>query len=164
MAEPGVMMLPAVLLAMAEGFAGQRLVVDARLRLPACGAPVMAWADMRGVEGVEVRCAQPAWRVLLPVVADGVRTDPQMGVGQVRMVDEAAGQGADGARALPRFRKGERVTLRMRGRGFLVSLEGVVQGAAPAGRLWVKAAGGDGRRRRARVAADGGLEIGGAGD
>ena len=160
-AETGAMMVQAVLLAMAEGFAGQRLVVDERLLLPQCPAPMMRWADAAGVPArVEVRCDVPAWRVFLPVAAADVAAETvrPARAGLVRMVDDAA---REVGKSLQPYVRGQRVVVRVRGQGFSVSLEAVAEGPARDGRLWVRAAGRDRRRLMARLELDGGLVIDG---
>jgi hypothetical protein len=172
--EIAALLVPAALLALAEGFAGQKLVIDERLLLPVCPALAMAWAAPGGPQAVpmvEVRCDAPAWRVFLPVadgakppVADGQRP-PLVAGGRVYMVDApGAGGGAGGeagGEAARLFRRGERVNVLVRGQGFSVSLEAVAEGPARDGRLWVKTMGAGGRRLLARLEADGTLTIDG---
>jgi flagella basal body P-ring formation protein FlgA len=153
------MMTPLALLALAEGFAGQALVVDERLRLPACERPALGWAAGAPAR-VEVRCDAPAWRVFLPVKT-GQGGPPPYVPGLVRMVD-----GEAGTAALTKVRRGERVAVQVRGAGFVVWLDAVADGAAREGRLWVRVpetagAASRGRRLLVRMGADGVLEIDG---
>lgn len=145
------MVVPAALLAMAEAFAGEKLAIDERLRLPVCPALAMGWADGPGPAMIEVRCDVPAWRVFLPVAT--ANAVPKTGPGLVRM--DAPPE------AERRFRRGELVTVTVRGAGFSVSLEAVAEGPARDGRLWVKTVGGDGRRLLGRLGPDGLLVIDG---
>jgi hypothetical protein len=161
--EIAAMVVPAALLVMAEGFAGQKLVIDERLLLPVCPALAMAWAAPGGQQSVpmvEVRCDAPAWRVFLPV-ADvtkppvvGDEERPPVAAGRVYMVDGPVAEGRT-------FRRGEQVKVLVRGTGFSVSLEAVAEGPARGGRLWVKTMGRGGRRMLARLEADGTLTIDG---
>lgn len=148
------MMTPMALLALAESFAGQALVVDERLRLPACESPSLGWAPSVPAR-VEVRCDVPAWRVFLPVKARGEVAPARPGL--VKMVDAEAGDPA-----LARVRRGDKVQVLVRGTGFVVSLDALADGAAREGRLWVRTADSPrGRRLLVRMAPDGVLEIDG---
>jgi hypothetical protein len=145
MAAAAQIMANADLQAAAERFAGRALLVDNRLALPACAAPDFAWAGLL----VEARCAAPAWRVFL---AQG-NSKAVPGVVYAALAAEVSGP--------PRYRRGERVVVRLAGAGFDVRLEALADGEVKDGRLWVKPVAGDGRRLRVRVEADGQLAIDG---
>ncbi len=134
----------------AERFAGQALLVDDRLQLPACAAPAFAWAGRL----VEARCAAPAWRVFLPPQDEAAGERAAEG----GMVHAAPLRAADGSL---RYRRGERVVVTLAGAGFDVRLEAIADGDVHDGRLWVKPLGGNGRRLRVRVETDGRIAIDG---
>ena len=107
---------------------GARAAVDARLRLAACAAPELSWQSERH-SAVVVRCAAPAWRIYVPVIASAVAA--------VRPA--AAASVAAPLRAEPVVRRGDPVTVEARAAGFAITREGVAMGdAAPGARLLVR--------------------------
>lgn len=109
---------------------GARAAVDSRLRLAACGVPDLSWQSDRQT-AVVVRCAAPAWRIYVPVIASvaPVRAAPQT----------AAAAVAAPVKAEPVVRRGDPVTVEARSAGFAITREGVAMGdAAPGARLLVR--------------------------
>ena len=105
---------------------GARVAVDARLRLAACDAPDLSWQSERHA-AVVVRCAAPAWRIYVPVLA------PPMAA------RAAATSIAAPVRTEPVIRRGDPVTVEARSAGFAITREGVAMGdAAPGARLLVR--------------------------
>lgn len=110
---------------------GARAPVDARLRLAACGAPDLSWQSDRH-SAVVVRCAAPAWRIYVPVLAAPApaRAAPTIA---------AAAAAPLAVRAEPMVRRGDPVTVEARSAGFSITREGVAMGdAAPGARLLVR--------------------------
>lgn len=106
---------------------GARAAVDARLRLAACAAPDISWQSERQT-AVVVRCASPAWRIYVPVIASAVAARPT-----------AMSTTAAPVRAEPVVRRGDPVTVEARASGFAITREGVAMGdAAPGARLLVR--------------------------
>ena len=104
---------------------GARAAVDARLRLADCPAPDLSWQSERQT-AVVVRCAAPAWRIYVPVLAAPA---------PVRLAAAAA----PAARPEPVVRRGDPVTVEARSAGFSITREGVAMGdAAPGARLLVR--------------------------
>lgn len=136
---------PAALAAAASRFAGKPVAIDARLEVADCAQPLFELAGER----VEVRCAAPAWRVFLPFRADG----QAVRAGTVRALTRPE------VRAGPMIRRGERVAVLVEGKGFTVSMDAVADADARDGRLWVRAANGEGRRLLARIREDGSVVI-----
>lgn len=137
------LMDPGGLAAAAARFAGRPVAVDARLQVADCAAPLFTLAGER----VEVRCESPAWRVFLPFRGE---VEPVVRAGVVR---------AGAVKGGPLIRRGERVVVLVEGQGFTVSMDAVADGDAKGGRVWVKAANGEGRRMLARVREDGSVVI-----
>ena len=125
------MMAPLVLQAQVEAFAGVPAMVDARLLLPACARPEMAFAA--GGRSVMVRCAEPAWQVFVPVKAA-----PLMAA----------------AVEAPLVRRGDRVMVEVEGAGFVVGMEAVAEADARDGRVALRPLNG-GRRLVGMVDSEG---------
>lgn len=85
---------------------GPRLPADPRLRLAACAAPLaVAWHGTAR-QSVRVECPGPqTWRIFVAV-------------------DNAAGASAAGTRAAPAIKRGDALTIMVRGRGFSVQQSG----------------------------------------
>lgn len=129
------LMAPAVLQARVEAFAGRPAIVDARLLLPDCAAPVLDWANDRSVA---VRCAAPVWQVFVPV----------------------AGSAAPVASAVPVIRRGDRVVVEAGGAGFVVGLEAIAEADSRDGRVSLRVPSSN-RRLTGTVDADGRVHING---
>lgn len=129
----------ALLAAQIAAFAGAPPLLDSRLQLAECAAPVVAWAGSAHA-GVSVTCAAPVWRLYVPV---GVRGGPA---------------------AIPLVRRGDAVTIAAPGRGFSVSLDAVAEHDAAAGDTVRVRARGNGARLLARVGAGGTLTAAGYND
>lgn len=105
---------------------GPRAPVDARLRLAACAAPDLSWQSERH-SAVVVRCAAPAWRIYVPVLA------PPPPPRQV------AAAIAPAPRPEPVVRRGDPVTVEAKAAGFSITREGTAMAdAAPGARLLVR--------------------------
>lgn len=94
---------------------GPRLPADRRLRLAACATPLaVAWyGSARGA--VQVECPGPrSWRIFV-AVADG------------------ASGGASSARSAPAIKRGDALTIMVRGRGFSVQQAGEAMEAGAVG-------------------------------
>ncbi len=138
---------PPRLQAMVEGFAGVPALVDPRLLLPDCPAPVLGWA---GTGSVEVRCTAPAWRVFVSVGARPAVLQPsEPPATAVRT-------------APPVIRRGDRVMLEAVGEGFTVGIETTAAAdsrddrvalRSPSGRSLTGTIGSDGRVRTSRLGA-----------
>lgn len=140
------MMAPGALQALVEGFAGRPAMVDARLLLPACAAPTLAWSV--GGASVVVACGEPDWRVFVPVGR------PTAAV--VASQDEEPVAAAGG----PVIRRGDRVMVEAGGEGFVVGMETVAESDARDGRVLLRVAGGS-RRLTGSIGADGRVRING---
>ncbi len=146
MAGAGLHALPA-LKAQVEAFAGRPALLDARLLLPACAAPVLAWGA--GQQSVEVRCAGPEWRVFVPLAAASA---VNAGPARVKIAEAAAA-----------IRRGDRVVVEAGGAGFSVSLDAVALADARGDRVPVRRQG-EGPRGRTLsgiIGADGVVRING---
>lgn len=137
-AGAGALMEPAALQARVEAFAGRPALVDPRLLLPECAAPLLAWSA--GGRSVDVRCAAPEWRVFVPVAGSGVAV-------AVAAAPDAA----------PVIRRGDRVVVEAGGEGFVVGLETVAESDSRNGRVALRAPGG--RRLVGVVGDDGQVRI-----
>ena len=100
------------LAAQIAAFTGSAPSLDARLQLPACAAPVIAWAGPTHAAAV-AECDLPAWRIFVPLRSH--------------------------AAALPVIRRGDAVVVEVGGAGFRVTIDGIAETDAAAGdRLRVK--------------------------
>ena len=96
----------------AEAFAGQAIVLDPRLPVPACsGGFAFAWRS-EAQSSVVARCASTAWTMILPV---------------------AAAQRASSRSAPPVVRRGQPVQVMVGGNGFRVLAEGIAERDGRAG-------------------------------
>jgi flagella basal body P-ring formation protein FlgA len=113
----------------AEG--GARAPVDARLRLATCGMVALSWrTDVH--DAVVVACADPAWRIFVPVIAP-----PRAASATPAVV--RTGATAPAPRAEPVIRRGDSVTIEAGSDGFSITREGVAMAdAAPGGRVMVR--------------------------
>ncbi|MEG8041156.1 flagella basal body P-ring formation protein FlgA [Sphingomonas sp. LR60] len=113
----------------AEG--GARAPVDARLRLATCGMVALSWrTDVH--DAVVVACADPAWRIFVPVIAP-----PRAASATPAVV--RTGAAAPTLRAEPVIRRGDSVTIEAGSDGFSITREGVAMAdAAPGGRVMVR--------------------------
>lgn len=125
----------AALAAGAESFADAPVTVDPRLLLPACAAPLFAWAP--GGRSVAASCAAPAWRVFLPL---------------------AGGHAAAVAEAAPSVRRGDQVMVEAMGDGFSVGMEAIAEADAAGGRVALRNVV-TGRRIIGSIGADGVVTI-----
>lgn len=137
------LMSPAVLQAQVEAFAGQPVMVDPRLMLPACVRAEIGWAP--GGRSVAVHCPAPEWRVFIPVGGGAP------GVGAVMELSAARDP-------VPVIRRGDRVTLEAGGDGFVVGMEAVAEADSRDGRVALRPANG-GRRLYGIVGDDGRVRI-----
>lgn len=92
-------------------FAEATPLVDARLALPACPAPLLEWVEPART-AVRASCADPAWRIYVPV----------QGNASARVVQTVA-----------LVRRGDVVTVHIDGPGFAVALEGIAEADGAAG-------------------------------
>ena len=113
----------------AEG--GARAAVDARLRLATCGMVALSWRT-DAHDAVVVACADPAWRIFVPVIAP-----PRAASAAPAVV--RTGAAAPAPRAEPVIRRGDPVTIEAGSDGFSITREGVAMAdAAPGGRVMVR--------------------------
>ncbi|VXC73896.1 flagella basal body P-ring formation protein FlgA [Sphingomonas sp. 8AM] len=113
----------------AEG--GARAPVDARLRLATCGMVALSWRT-DAHDAVVVACADPAWRIFVPVIAP-----PRAATAAPAVLH--AGAVAPAARVEPVIRRGDSVTIEAGSDGFSITREGVAMAdAAPGGRVMVR--------------------------
>ncbi len=133
-----LLMAPADLRVRVEGFAGRPAVVDARLLLPDCPAPLLDWANG---QTVRVRCVAPAWQIFVPVPGAGAIA-------------------AAPAPVLPVIRRGDRVVVEAGGAGFSVGLETIADADSRDGRVALRAPGSN-RRLTGIVGGDGRVRING---
>lgn len=113
----------------AEG--GARAPVDTRLRLATCGMVALSWRT-DAHDAVVVACADPAWRVFVPVIA------PPRAASAAPAVMRA-GAAAPAPRAEPVIRRGDSVMIEAGSDGFSITREGVAMAdAAPGGRVMVR--------------------------
>lgn len=88
---------------------GARLAADRRLQLPACTAPLMVTWHGAARNTVQVACAGPAsWRIFVAIGAAG----------------DASGKASGGQAAAPAVKRGDALTIAVRGRGFSVQQAG----------------------------------------
>lgn len=144
------MIEPARLQAAAEMFAGQAVVVDPRLLLPACRDPAMAWGP--GGRSVAINCAAPAWQVFVPLAAGA----PQVSAGAVQVSAAPAPAVAE----RPRIRRGDRVTVEAAGPGFVIGMAAVADADSREGRVLLRPDGGS-RRMTGIIGDDGRVRLGG---
>lgn len=110
---------------------GARAPVDARLRLATCGMVALSWRT-DAHDAVVVACADPAWRIFVPVIAP-----PRTASAAPAML--RAGAVAPAPRAEPVIRRGDAVTIEAGSDGFSITREGVAMAdAAPGGRVMVR--------------------------
>ncbi len=164
------MIEPARLQAAAEMFAGQAVVVDPRLLLPACRDPAMAWGP--GGRSVAINCAAPAWQVFVPLAAGASQVSA--GASQVSagasQVSAGASQVSAGAVPVaapvpagaerPRIRRGDRVTVEAAGPGFVIGMAAVADADSRDGRVLLRPDGGS-RRMTGIIGDDGRVRLGG---
>ncbi|MEH3102783.1 MAG: flagella basal body P-ring formation protein FlgA [Sphingomonas phyllosphaerae] len=113
----------------AEG--GARAPVDARLRLATCGMVALSWRT-DAHDAVVVACADPAWRIFVPVIA------PPRAASAAPAVMRT-GAAAPAPRAEPVIRRGDPVTIEAGSDGFSITREGVAMAdAAPGARVMVR--------------------------
>lgn len=141
-ASAAPMIEPARLQAAAEMFAGQAVVVDPRLLLPACRDPAMAWGP--GGRSVAINCAAPAWQVFVPLAAGALPV-----AAPVPAVAER-----------PRIRRGDRVTVEAAGPGFVIGMAAVADADSRDGRVLLRPDGGS-RRLTGIIGDDGRVRLSG---
>lgn len=108
----------------AEG--GARAPVDTRLRLATCATVAISWRT-DAHDTVVVACAEPQWRIFVPVLA---APRPAAAMPAVAAAPKAAA---------PVIRRGDPVTIEAGSNGFAITREGIAAGDAVAGaRLLVK--------------------------
>lgn len=138
------MIEPARLQAAAEMFAGQAVVVDPRLLLPACRDPAMAWAP--GGRSIAISCAAPVWQVFVPLAAGPAPVAARVPAAVVAPVVAAAER--------PRIKRGDRVTVEAAGPGFVIGMAAVADSDSRDGRVLLRPDGG-GRRLTGIIGDDG---------
>ena len=158
------MIEPARLQAAAEMFAGQAVVVDPRLLLPACRDPAMAWGP--GGRSVAINCAAPVWQVFVPLAAGAL----PLAAGAVPVAAGAL-PGAAGAVPVaaptpavtqhPRIKRGDRVTVEATGPGFVIGMAAVADADSRDGRVQLRSDGGS-RRMTGIIGDDGRVRLGGS--
>ncbi|MDR6788964.1 flagella basal body P-ring formation protein FlgA [Sphingomonas sp. BE138] len=112
---------------------GARAPVDPRLRLATCSMVALSWRT-DAHDAVVVACAEPAWRVFVPVIAA-----PRAATAAPAVV--RAGAVAPVPRAEPVIRRGDPVTIEAGSDGFSITREGVAMAdAAPGGRVMIRVA------------------------
>jgi flagellar basal body P-ring formation protein FlgA len=89
--------------------------VDRRLRLAQCQQPLVIQPD---ADAVAVRCISAGWRIRVPLAAGTASMPATM---------------AQPARAAPSVRRGDAVTMIIRGRGFTVRMAGIADQAGSVG-------------------------------
>ncbi len=139
------LMPPPRLQAMVEGFAGVPALVDERLLLPHCPAPVLAWA---GSGSVEVRCVAPAWRIFVTVGLGTTAPRPAIDAPVA-----ATGAPPAGRAPPPAIRRGDRIMLEVAGEGFVVAVETVAAADSRDGRVALRTA--TGRSLSGSIGSDG---------
>lgn len=113
----------------AEG--GARAPVDPRLRLAACGTVAMSWRS-DAHDAVVVTCADPQWRLFVPVIATARSAAP------------VAAPAVAAKPAAPVIRRGDPVTIEAGSNGFAITRDGIAMAdAAPGARLLIKVDGAD---------------------
>jgi flagella basal body P-ring formation protein FlgA len=102
---------------------GARMASDRRLQLAACAAPLAVSWHSPARTAVRVECAGPnAWRIFVAV-------------------DNVAGTAAAGQPARPAVKRGDAITIAVRGRGFSVQQAGeAVEGGAIGDWIFVRTA------------------------
>lgn len=148
-ASAAPMIEPARLQAAAEMFAGQAVVVDPRLLLPACRDPAMAWGP--GGRSVAINCAAPAWQVFVPLAAGAL----PVAAGALPV---AAPVPAVADR--PRIKRGDRVMVEAAGPGFVIGMAAVADTDSRDGRVLLRPDGGS-RRLTGIIGDDGRVRLGG---
>lgn len=104
---------------------GARTAVDRRLKLATCPTLALSWYG-NGHDAVVVRCANPDWRVFVPVVAP----PPAPFV--------PAAKAVPAAKPAIVIKRGDPVTIEVNAPGFSVTRDGVAMGdAATGGRFFV---------------------------
>lgn len=151
-ASAAPMIEPARLQAAAEMFAGQAVIVDPRLLLPACRDPAMAWGP--GGRSVAINCAAPAWQVFVPVASGAL----PVASGALPIVAAAAPVPAVAERS--RIRRGDRVTVEAAGPGFVIGMAAVADADSRDGRVLLRPDGGS-RRLTGIIGDDGRVRLGG---
>lgn len=127
---------------------GARAPVDPRLRLATCSMVALSWRT-DAHDAVVVACADPAWRVFVPVIAA-----PRAAAAATPAVVRS-GAAAPAPRAEPVIRRGDAVTIEAGSNGFSITREGVAMAdAAPGARVMVRVA--DAARPVQAVAVDAG--------
>jgi hypothetical protein len=116
------LLAPAVLQMQVEAFAGQPVLVDPRLLLPACERLDFAWAS--GGRSVMVHCTAPEWRVFIPV-----------GEGSAAAATPIAVPANPVARTAPAIRRGDRISLEVGGAGFVIAMDAVAEADSREGRV-----------------------------
>lgn len=112
---------------------GARAPVDARLRLATCSMVALSWRT-EAHDAVVVACAEPAWRIFVPVIAP-----PRVAAASPAVL--RAGAAAPPARAEPVIRRGDPVVIEAGADGFSITREGVAMAdAAPGGRVMIRVA------------------------
>lgn len=139
------LMPPPRLQAMVEGFAGVPALVDDRLLLPDCPAPVLAWA---GSGSVEVRCVAPAWRIFVRVGVSATPPPPAIDPPLATAVASPAGRAPP-----PPIRRGDRIMLEVAGDGFVVAVETTAAADSRDGRVALRTA--TGRSLSGSIGSDG---------
>jgi flagella basal body P-ring formation protein FlgA len=104
---------------------GARAPVDTRLRLATCSMVALSWRS-EAHDAVVVACADPAWRVFVPVIAP-----PRAAASAPAVV--RTGAAAPAPRAEPVIRRGDPVTIEAGSDGFSITREGVAMADAPPG-------------------------------
>ncbi|KTT75532.1 flagella basal body P-ring formation protein FlgA [Sphingomonas endophytica] len=127
---------------------GARAPVDPRLRLATCSMVALSWRT-DAHDAVVVACAEPAWRVFVPVIA------PPRAAGATPAIARSGGPTASSPRAEPVIRRGDPVTIEAGADGFAITRDGVAMAdAAPGARVMVRV--GDDNRPVQAVAVDAG--------
>ena len=112
---------------------GARAPVDTRLRLATCTMVALSWRS-DAHDAVVVACADPAWRVFVPVIAP-----PRAASAGVTPAVVRSGGAAPAPRAEAVIRRGDPVTIAAGSNGFSITREGVALGdAAPGARFMVR--------------------------
>ena len=144
------MIEPARLQAAAEMFAGQAVVVDPRLLLPACRDPAMAWGP--GGRSVAINCAAPVWQVFVPLAAGAI----PLAAGALPVAAPTPA-----ATERPRIKRGDRVTVEATGPGFVIGMAAVADADSRDGRVQLRSDGGS-RRMTGIIGDDGRVRLGGS--
>ncbi len=147
------MIAPARLQAAAEMFAGQAVVVDPRLLLPACRDPAIAWGP--GGRSVAINCAAPVWQVFVPLAAGASSVTAGASPAAAPVPPPAAV-----VAERPRIRRGDRVTVETAGPGFVIGMAAVADADSRDGRVLLRPDGGS-RRMTGIIGDDGRVRLGG---